>query len=759
MTPSSSVARLDGPDKTTGRAVYGMDLVRPGMLHGRVLRSLIPHGRIVSIDTSDALAMPGVQAILTAADVPTGRFGGAVNDVPLLAADVVRYAGEPIALVAATSARAADEALAAIQVDIDELPLVDDVEQALEPDAPLVHPNWADYEALPGIDRQGNICSHTSIARGDPTAAFAQAAHVIEERYQTAMVHQGYMEPRAALAEATPDGRLTVWSTTQLPFLIRDNLAAILGVSVGRIRVISTVIGGGFGGKLRILLEPYCALLALRTGRPVRMTMSVEEELTADAPRAASVTYIRSAVDVEGRILARQVRILFDCGAYAGSAPAITSVGSLVALGPYRLPNVRIDAYGVYTNKANTGSYRAPSGPQVNFAVESHMDEIAYRLGIDPLELRLRNALEDGDIAANGQTVSGVSIRQVLQQAADAIGWSTPATAAAHTGKGIACTWWTTTQGSSAASVRANEDGSIVVTTGCAEIGTGAIAAGVPQLVAERLGVSADNVIVVSADTDTTPYDLGAQGSRSLYMAGSAALVATDDLVDKLHRIAADDLEASLADLELRDGAVHVRGVPGRARTIGDLVRAGMKKGGVPVGIGNLSGITTDYDTHCVQHSVYPAFNEVSFAAHAAEVSVDAELGTVSVLRYVAAHDVGHAVHRGGIEGQIEGGVAQGLGQALTEQIAMSDGMVLNPNLSGYRMLSAVNMPRVETVLTESPSEHGPFGVKGIGEPPIVPPAAAVGNAIRAACGARVRSLPMLPERVLDALDQVTPAC
>jgi CO/xanthine dehydrogenase Mo-binding subunit len=457
--------------------------------------------------------------------------------------------------------------------------------------------------------------------------------------------------------------------------------------------------------------------------------------------------------------------VLFDCGAYAGSGPAITSVGSLVALGPYRLPSARVDAYGVYTNKANTGSYRAPSGPQVNFAIESHMDEIAHRLGLDPLELRLRNVLEEGDVAANGQAVHGVSIRQVLQEAADAIGWNTPCApaddGALRRGKGLACTWWTTTQGSSAASVRANEDGTVVLTTGCAEIGTGAITAGVPQLVADRLGVGPAEVIVVSADTDTTAYDLGAQGSRSLYMAGSAALAAADDLGDKLLRIAADELETGLDDLELHEGAARVRGVPGRGMPIGAIVRVAMRKGGVPVGVGNLSGLTTEFDDHCVRHSVYPAFNEPSFAAHAAEVEVDVELGQVHVRRYVAAHDVGHVVHRPGVEGQVEGGVAQGLGQALTEQIAMADGSVLNPNLSGYRMPSSVNVPRVETLLVESASSHGPLGVKGVGEPPIVPPAATIGNAIRRACGARVRSLPMLPERVLEALEgrEENPGC
>lgn len=758
VNTTGSALRLDGPEKVVGRAAYGPDLVRPGMLHARLLRSLVPHGRILAIDTSAAARLPGVRAVLTAADVPDVRFGGLINDVPLLARDKVRYQGEPIAVVAAISPEVAAEALSLIDVQIEELPLVDDPEQAMRPDAPLIHEAWASYAAAPHVEREGNICAHTTIARGDLEAAFAAADLVVEERYATAMVHQGYLEPRAALAEATPDGRITVWSTTQLPFLIREQLAAILGVPVGRVRVIATTIGGGFGGKLRILLEPYCALLALRTGRPVRMVMSVEEELVADAPRAASITAVRSAVARDGRILGRQVRVIFDCGAYAGSGPAIASVGALVALGPYRVPAVRIDAYGVYTNKANTGSYRAPGAPQVNFAIESHMDEIARRLGLDPLELRLRNVLEEGDQAANGQVVRGVSIREVLRRAAEAIGWGEPSappeSPSLRRGKGLACAWWTTTQGASSAYVRANEDGSVVLVTGCAEIGTGAITAGVPQLVAERLGIDPSSVIVVSADTDATPYDYGAQGSRSLYMVGLAAVRAADDLAEKLLRLAAEQLEVAPADLELRQGAARVRGAPERAIPLGELVKVAMKQGGPPIGTGALSGVVTEYDDHCVRHSTYPAFHEPSFAAHAAEVEVDAETGQVHVLRYVAAHDVGHVVNPLGIIGQIEGGVAQGLGQALSEQIVMADGGVVNPNLAGYRLPSAVNVPRIESITVASPSAHGPLGVKGVGEPPIIPPGATIANAIRAATGARIRTLPMTPERVLLAIDE-----
>lgn len=726
------------------------------MLTGRVLRSVVPHARILSVDAAAAERLPGVRAVLTARDVPSVRFGGAVNDVPLLAADKVRYAGEPIALVAAVTPEVAEQALSLIEVETEDLPLIDDPETAMEPGSPLVHEDWATYVAAPTVRRTGNVCSHTSLERGDVDAAFSAADIIVEDRFQVAMVHQGYLEPRAALAEWLPDGRLTVWSTTQLPFLIRENLSAILGLPIGRIRVISTTIGGGFGGKLRLLLEPFCAVLAMRTGRPVRMTMSVEEELMADAPRAGAITYVRSAVSHTGQIMGRDVRVIFDCGAYAGSAPGITSIAALTAAGPYAIPAVRVEAYGVYTNKANTGSYRAPGAPQVNFAVESHMDQVANRLGVDPLELRLRHCLHDGDEAANGQRIPRVSIQECLRRAADAIGWKEPdgppSSSTRQRGKGIACAWWTTTQGASSAYTRANEDGSIVLVTGCAEIGTGAITAGLPVIVAERLGVRPDDILVVAADTDSTPYDMGAQGSRSLYMAGQAAAQAADDLGIQLRRIAADALEVALDDVELRDGSAHVRGAPQRVLPIGDIVRLAMKRGGPPIGTGTLTGVSPAYDDHCIQYSTYPVFNDPSFTAHAAEVEVDVETGDVTVLRYAAAHDVGRVVDRGGIEGQIEGGVVQGLGQALLEQIAMDAGAVLNPNLGGYRMPSSLNVPPIQSILVESPSEHGVLGVKGVGEPPVIPPPATIANAIRAAVGDHPRTLPMTPERVLEAV-------
>ena len=749
----ASAPRIDGVEKATGRTVYAPDLARPGMLHGKVLRSQVAHGRVERVDASAARRLPGVHAVLTAAEVPDVRFGGVVMDVPLLARDRVRYVGEPVAVVAATTPDIAAEALRLIEVDIEELPLLDDPEEAMRPDAQLLHEEWASYTANPIVIRHANVCGESTLQRGDPTAAFDEPGLVIVEgTYRTQVVHQGYLEPRAVLAEATPGGRVTVWTTTQLPFGIRDELALILGVPVGRVRVIPTAMGGGFGAKLRICLEHYAALLALRTGRPVRMLMGVDEALIADAPRAGSVCHVRSAVRPDGTLVAREVRQIHDAGAYAGSGPGYCGSGALVAAGPYRIPHLRIDNYAVYTNKANMGSYRAPSAPQANFPIESHMDEIAARLGLDPLQVRLKNLLEDGDLGPTGQQLGRVTIRECLERAAQAIGWGEPATRPG-VGKGLACTWWTVTQGSSTVVVTANEDSSIRLVTGCVEIGTGALAAGVVQLVADRFGVGVDEVSIVQGDTDAVPYDLGPQGSRSLYMVGLAAEDAVGDLQRQLAPIAAGLLEASPEDLEFRAAGVTVRGAPQRRVALGDVIRHSAKHGGTPVGRGVATFELDPYDTSCVEGSLYPTFQDPSFHAHAAEVEVDPETGRVDVRRYVAAHDVGFAVNPALIRGQIEGGVAQGLGQALYEEVVYQDGAVLNPSLAGYRMPSSLNVPTIESILVESPGQHGPFGAKGIGEPPIIPPAATIANAVANACGARVDTLPITPERVLQALD------
>jgi len=746
-----SLPRMDAPGKVTGTAVYAADFALPGMLHGKLLRSREPHARLVRIDAARARALPGVRAVLTAADVPDVRYGGALKDETVLARDRVRYVGQPVAAVAATTREAAEAALAAIEVVYEPLPAVLDLEAALAPGAPLIHEAWATYAAIPILHREGNVCHRARIVVGDVERGFAEADRIFEHRFRTAMVHQGYTEPRAAVASWDSSGQVTVWSNTQLPFEIQNTLAEILELAPSKIRVIVPGIGGGFGGKLRIGVEHVAALLARRTGRPVRVLTTSEEELTAAYPRQGTRVELRTGVTRAGRITAKEGRIWFDTGAFAGSGPGVASVATLVLAGPYKIPNLLLEGYAVYTNKTNCGSFRAPSGPQANFAVESQMDMIADALGLDPLEFRLQNIVREGDEGPTGQVLAGVGLEECLRRAAAAIGWDDRRPAPGR-GKGLACGWWTTTGGSSGVYVKINPDGTVALNTGAAEIGTAALT-GAAQVLAEELGVDLADIGVVSADTFATPFDFGAQGSRTAFAVGNACRAAVADLRRQLVGLAAAQLGVPADALELRDKAVVGAGT---RVTLAELARLSQASGGGLIAHGTFIAPPTAYDAKRVEAHVYPAFHSPSFHAHAVDLSVDRETGEITLHRYVVAQDVGFAVNPAAIEGQIEGGVAQGLGQALSEELVYAEGRVLNPNLTDYKMPTALDLPRIESILVQHPSAVGPYGAKGVGEPPNIEPPAAVANAVAAAVGVRVTTLPITAEKVALALSGET---
>jgi CO/xanthine dehydrogenase Mo-binding subunit len=741
-----SLPRIDAPGKVTGSAVYAADFALPGMLHGKVFRSAHPHARLVRLDTGRAAGLPGVRAVVSAADVPDVRYGAAVKDEPVFARDVVRYVGQPVAAVAAVTREAAEAAVAAIEAVYEPLTPVLDLAAALAPGAPLVHEAWQSYVAVPILQRDGNVCNRARIVVGDVERGWAEADRIFEHRFTTAMVHQGYTEPRAAVAAWDSSGQVTVWSNTQLPFDVQATLADILAIAPSKIRVIVPGIGGAFGGKLRIGVEHFAALLARKSGRPVKLLTTSEEELTAAYPRQGTIIELRTGVTRDGRLTARQGRIYFDTGAFAGSGPGVASVATLVLAGPYRTPNLLLEGYAVYTNKTNCGSYRAPSGPQANFAVESQMDIIADALGIDPLELRLRNIVREGDEGPTGQVLSAVGLEECLQRAADAIGWRDRRPAPGRA-KGLACGWWTTTGGSSGVYVKINPDGTVALNTGAAEIGTAALT-GAAQVLAEALGVDLADITVVSADTFATPFDFGAQGSRTAFAVGNACRAAADELRRKLLAQAAAQLGAPEEALELRDK--HVVGPTGRV-SLAELARQSQVGGGGLIAHGTFIAPATPYDAKRVEGHVYPAFHSPSFHAHAVDLSVDAETGEVTIHRYVVAQDVGFALNPRYIEGQIEGGVAQGLGQALSEEIVYRDGRVLNANLTDYKMPTTLDVPRVESILVQHPGRVGPYGAKGVGEPPNVEPPAAVANAIAAAAGVRITSLPITAEKIVLA--------
>lgn len=747
--------RSDAQAKVQARAVYGVDLEAARMLVARVVRSSIPCGRIKRLDVSGATQIPGV-TVITAADLPVPRYGMVIKDQPPLASEVVRFSGEPLAVIAAPDEEILARAVAAVVIEIEPERGVFDLEEALGPEAKRVHPGLGEYELSFETERSGNICGRTVVESGDVEAAFANAALVVEGTYSTPRVHQGYIEPRACLATVDEGGGFHVTTSTQNPFGVRGTLCSVLGLPESRVRVVASTVGGGFGGKLDVTLEHFACLLAQKSGRPVKMVCSRAEELATANPRENSVVRIRSAVDSEGQIIGRQVECLLDAGAYAHDTPFIGAVASLQGTGPYRIDNVRSAAVSVYTNTQPTGAYRGPSGPQMVLAVEAHMEEIAARLEQGSVELRRRHFFRDGDIALNGQVVERPSARECLDRALEAIDYDTPRPPGRAVG--VACAWWTTTAGAAAATARLEGDGTVAVITGATEIGSGALAAGVVSLTARALGVQEDQVRLAStADTATGAFDFGAQGSRTTFNVGNAVLGACDEIREQIFAEAAHLLEADPRDLELDRGTVHVRGVEGTSVTLRDVAGAALARNGQIHASSRYMAPPTPYDVSCVgaQH-FYPTFNSPSFHCHAVEVEVDPDTGHVQILRYVVAQDVGKALVRPAIEGQIQGGVLQGIGMALLEEEVLRDGVVSNTGLDSYKLPTVMEAPMVECILVEEPSANGPEGARGVGEPPIILPAAAVANAVAAATGGQIRHLPMTPERVLKHLADVS---
>jgi CO/xanthine dehydrogenase Mo-binding subunit len=716
------VVRGDATAKVTGKFEYGVDVTKPGMLHAKIRRSEIQHGLLRRVDVTAAKAMTGVHAVLTGGDIGDFRASRFVRDEPILAKDRVRYHGEPVAVVAAETQAIAEAAAALIEVEYEPLPAVDNVTESLAPGAPLLHPDWESYWAAPVVRRSGNILNHASLERGDVDGVFDGAERIFEDTYVTQMVHQASLEGRVAIAEVEPGGGVHVTSSHQYPFGLRQDLSDILHLPLESIRVSATGHGGGFGGKLYAGVEPYCVLLAQHTGRPVRLAYTREEELTATSPRMGATVHVRTAVDASGRLLARDATVHYDCGAYSESSPVVVGIALLALPGPYRWEALRVNAYAVYTNKANCGSYRGPGAPQVVFAGESQLDRIASELGVDPLRLRLDNAVRDGDLGPTGQVLTGVSLTETLHRAAAAIRWTEPA--GEHRGKGLACCWWTTTGGPSSAEIRIGRDGNVVLVTGATEIGTGAVQAGLVQICADELGISPDTISVRSADTATTPYDMGAQGSRTLFQAGNAVI-------------------AAAADLRSQAAAA---GDPGTAISLAELARL---TGGELVGTGTYTAPATQFDDTTIAGAAMGAFNDPSFSTHACEVQVDPDTGEVRLERYVAVQDVGRVINPTYAAGQVSGGAVQGIGQALFEDLRYHDGRVANPNFTDYKLPTIADVPPVETILVEQPSVHGPYGAKGVGEPSIIPAAPAIANAVADAVGVRVHELPITGERVM----------
>ena len=747
--------RVDSLEHVKGVSLFGADVYRSNMAYGKVLRSKYAHARIKSIDTTAAEKLEGVLAVVTGREVPEGYFGVDLKDQLVFARDKVRYLGDAVAAVAATSEEIAAKALDLIKVEYEPLKPVFSAMEAMSPEAPIIHEKLKDYEIGFETERRGNICTVATVKVGDVGKGFAGSDVVIEDTFSTQIQHQASMETHAALAEVDSYDRITVTTTTQKPFAMRRYLSQSLKIPISNIRVIPTKVGGGFGGKLELHIEPYAALLAKKCGRPVKMVYPRSEEFQATNPRHQAYFWIKSGIKKDGTLIARQVKLIYDTGAYSGNGPTTVTLSAQLICGLYRIPNLFVEGYCVYTNKMSSGSMRGPSGPQTTFAMESHMDDLAKAIGMDPLDFRLKNLLEAGEKTGVGQTLVDVDYKKVVRAAADAIGWK-KIKKEKNIGKGMACVFWLSGGWSTSATVKINEDGTVTLVTGAVDMGTGYLYTSVLQIVAEELGIRAENVNLVTGDTDTTAYDHGIGGSRGAFTVGKVAQMAAAKAKEELFQEAGRKLGLSPERLETKNGRIYVRDDPKRGVSFGDIsFERHIKKGGPITGSANYLPEMDDIDPTRVKGLSFTAFKGNTIGCHTAVVQVNPETGEVEIKRYVAAHDVGKAINPRAVEGQIEGGVALGLGFALTERLMIDEeGHVLNPNFADYKLLTSLDVPDTEPVIVEVPAEYGPYGAKGLGEPTMAPPAAAIGNAIYDAVGVRMHSTPMTPEKVLKEIRQ-----
>ena len=753
------VPRVDAAEKVTGRAVYGVDLRFPGMLEAKILRSPLPHARIRSIDTTRAERLRGVRAVVTGKDAPYTHNASIIKDWCFFAQEKVRHVGEAVAAVAAVDEETAEEALELIDVDYEELPPVFDPEEAMKPDAPRVHERLMEYPRAGAFHPvpDSNICNHFKLRRGEVERGFADAAVVVEERYSTAMMQHCPMEVHVAVAQRSMDGRITCWTSAQSPYWTRFELATALGIPMSDIRIIVPHVGGGFGAKHAVKVEQYVITLAMKAGnRPVRLALTRAEEFGTSLVRQPTILEVKTGAAKDGRLLARQIRIVWNTGAYADLSPAVSRNAGFAAAGPYVIPHVWVDSYCVYTNNPVSGAFRGFGVPEVTWAGESQLDVVARKLGMDPLELRLRNAVEEGSESVLGETLHSVGVKECLRKASAAVGWGQAK--APRRGRGVACMHKSTgTPTSSAGFVKLNEDGTVSLLSSGVEMGQGASTV-LAQIVAEELGVRPEHIRVVAPDTDVTPYERSSTSSRTTFHAGNALLFAARDAKEQILQIAADLLEAAPADLELRDERVWVKGVPDRSVPLSKLWNAGMySRGQYPIlgrGAYSTTGIYDPLDPETGRSKRSTAF--WMYAAQAAEVEVDVETGKVTVLKLTAAHDMGKAINPQTCEQQIEGALVMGLGQALFEQLHLDRGRPLNPSFIEYKIPCTLDIPTLETFLVEATHDDGPFGAKGLGEPGLAPTAAAIGNAILDAIGVRMRDLPITAEKVIAALRQAT---
>ena len=746
--------RPDGADKVTGKAHYSADINLPGLLYGKVLRSPHAHARIKSIDTGRAAAHPGVRAVITSADLqkPSGRASelaeGAMVNYRFLSNNVLAegkalYKGHAIAAVAAASAHAAEEALNLIAVDYEVLPPVMDAKAAMQSDAPLLHERLAGMATASiragGVlddddPRNGtNIANHFEFKLGDLDRGFQEADVVVEKETATVAVHQGYIEPHCGTAQWHEDGSLTIWSSSQGQFMVRDYTARLVGIPVSKVKAIPMEIGGGFGAKLTVYMEPLAALLARKAGAPVKMAMNRTEVFEATGPTSGTYIKVKIGATKEGRITAAAATLIFEAGAFPGSP---VPGGAQCMMSAYDIPNAYIEGYDVVVNRPKTSAYRAPGSPAAAFAMETAIDEICEQIGMDPLDFRLLNSSKEGVRRATGPLMPRVGFIETLEAAKAHPHYTAPLTGP-YRGRGVASGFWGNNTGPSSAVALVQPDGTVSLTEGSPDIG--GTRASVAQQLAEVLGIAVEDVNPQIADTDSIGFTSNTGGSGVTFKTGFAAYTAAQDIKEQMMARAARIWEVSPEDVEYVDGVLQHKSDPELRLTFRQMAARQTPTGGPIVG----------------RAGVNPPGAGPALATHIVDVEVDPDTGKVTILRYTALQDAGKAIHPSYVEGQIQGGVAQGIGWALNEEYFVNDqGHMVNSSYLDYRMPTSLDLPMIDTVVVEVANPNHPYGVRGVGEVCIVPPMAAIANAVYKATGARMDTLPMNPGSVLEALWQ-----
>lgn len=733
---NKAVPRIEGADKVSGKMRYAADLDFPNALAAKILRTSLPHAKILNVDTSKAMKLRGVRAIVTGADVAGVMVGLRMKDMPLLARDRVRYVGEPVAAVAADNDEIAEEALNLIDVQYQELPYVTDPVQAIAPGAPVLHDNPAAYKNAPERDLDlPNVQSYGKWSNGDLPAGFKKAARVFEHTFRTPLGFHGYIEPHACTVQIHDDGRVEIWASNKAPFTLRARFARDLGLDESKVKVHILPVGGDFGGKTSVVEAPVCYFLAKKSKQPVRMVLEYTEELTAISHRHPAVITLRTGVDADKKITAMTVRAVFSGGGYAAlkANAEVTVQGPRRAASYYRIPAIQVETLCAYTNQVPCTQTRTPGSPQTTFAVESQIDIIARELGLDPVEFRLKNLLDAGDLTPFGQKLQGIVVKQTLHKALDVSGWKKTKTK--NSGRGVAVYERPSGAGKSGAAITIEANGKVSVNLGVPDVGPG-IHTVVQQIVSEVLDLPRERVNVRVEDTDRSPFDSGTGGSKSTNSVGTAAYQAVNEIKEKIITLAATALGCKTEDFQARNGRYIAPGH--KAMACSDLMALALKQ--------NKGALT--------HLSVYePARAPItSFAAQVAEVEVDPATGQVKVKKLTTVHDSGTVLNHLSYTGQIDGGVVTGLGFALMEDNSLVDGKMATANLGEFKMATVADVPKLTTVLLEASAGPIPYQGKAIAEIPNVPTAAAIANAVQDACGVRIYDLPITAEKIYAAL-------